>query len=210
MLPASKARDGYIGLHDFRGDLVRCFLAAGWILHSEVCVWKDPVTAMQRTKAIGLLHKQIKKDSCLSRQGLPDYLTTFRKPGENLEPVSHSGQGDDMPVELWQRYASPVWMDIDPSDTLQHRSVREDEDERHICPLQLEVTRRALTLWSNPGDTVFSPFAGIGSELHVALEQGRNAIGVELKRSYFEQAARNLAAIEAEGRRQGSLFAVGS
>ena len=206
MLPSNKARDGYIGVHDFRGDLIRCMEDAGWVLHSEVCIWKDPVTAMQRTKALGLLHKQVRKDSCMSRQGLPDYLTTFRRLGENIEPVSHSGEGDDLPVEMWQRYASPVWSDINPNDTLQYRSAREEEDERHICPLQLEVTRRALRLWSNPGDVVLSPFAGIGSELHVAIEEGRRAIGIELKRSYYEQAARNLAAIEAEGQRQVSLF----
>jgi hypothetical protein len=210
LLPASKAKDGFIGLHDFRGDLVRAFQAEGWVFHSEVCIWKDPVTQMQRTKALGLLHKQIRKDSAMSRQGTPDYLTTFRKPGDNPEPIAHTGEGDDLPVELWQRYASPVWMDIEPNDTLQHRSAREEEDERHICPLQLEVTRRALKLWSNPGDVVLSPFAGIGSELYVALEEGRKAVGIELKRSYYEQAVRNLTEIEAAAARQGSLFVVGS
>lgn len=199
-LPSSKARDGFIGLKDFRGDLIRAFTDAGWILHSQVCIWKDPVTAMQRTKALGLLHKQIKKDSCLSRQGIPDYLVTVRKPGENLEPVSHTN--DDFPVSLWQRYASPVWMDINPSDTLQFRSARDHEDERHICPLQIEVIRRALKLWSNPGDVVLSPFAGIGSEGYVALECGRKFVGVELKPSYFKAACENLASIDA----QGNLF----
>jgi hypothetical protein len=206
LLPTSKARDGYIGLTDFRGALIREFQECGWIFHSEVVIWKDPVTAMQRTKALGLLHKQIKKDSCMSRQGIPDYLVTMRKPGDNPEPVSHTGQGDDMPVQMWQRYASPVWMDIDPSDTLQHRSAREHDDERHICPLQLEVIRRAMTLWSNPGDVVLSPFAGIGSEGHVALEMGRKYVGAELKRSYFEQASRNLAAALAGTKRQPDLF----
>jgi len=189
-LPTSKARDGVIGIKDFRGELIRSFEQAGWIYHSEVCIWKDPVTAMQRTKALGLLHKQIKKDSCMSRQGIPDYLVTMRKPGENVEPVSHTA--DDFPVQEWQRIASPVWMDIDASDTLQYMSAREDNDERHICPLQLEVIRRGLKLWSNPGDTVLSPFGGIASEGHVAIEQGRKYVGVELKRSYFEQAVRNL------------------
>jgi DNA modification methylase len=189
-LPTSKTRDGFIGLTDFRGDLIRLFVEAGWILHSQVCIWKDPVTAMQRTKALGLLHKQLKKDSCMSRQGIPDYLVTMRKPGENPERVSHTDE--TFPVELWQRYASPVWMDIDPSDTLQYRSARENEDERHICPLQLGVIRRALELWTNPRDRVLSPFAGIGSEGFVALEMGRRFVGVELKKSYFEQAARNL------------------
>lgn len=194
LMPTSKSRHGYIGIDDFRGDLIRAFRDAGFIHHSEVVIWKDPVTAMQRTKALGLLHKQIKKDSCMSRQGIPDYLVTMRKPGVNDEPVSHTAE--EFPVTLWQRYASPVWMDIDPSDTLQYRSAREHDDERHICPLQLEVIRRALKLWSNPGDVVFSPFAGIGSELYVALEEGRRAVGAELKASYYEQARRNLLTVE--------------
>lgn len=191
-LPTSKARDGFIGISDFRGELIRMFTDAGWIFHSEVCIWKDPVTAMQRTKAIGLLHKQLKKDSCLSRQGIPDYLVTMRKPGDNPKPVSHTNE--TFPVAVWQKYASPVWMDINPSDTLQYRSAREDKDERHICPLQLDVIRRALRLWSNPGDTILSPFAGIGSEGYVALQEGRKFIGTELKASYYRQASANLAA----------------
>jgi len=192
LLPTSKTRDGVIGLSDFRGDLIRAFRKAGFIHHSEVVIWKDPVTAMQRTKALGLLHKQIKKDSAMSRQGIPDYLVTMRKPGENDEPITHTNE--TFPVQVWQRYASPVWMDIDPSDTLQYRSARENEDERHICPLQLEVIRRAQRLWTNEGDTVLSPFAGIGSEGHVAIGDGRRFVGVELKESYFKQACRNLAA----------------
>ena len=200
-LPTSKTRDGFIGLTDFRGDLIRIFVEAGWILHSQVCIWKDPVTAMQRTKALGLLHKQIKKDSCISRQGIPDYLVTVRKPGDNPERVGHTDA--TFPVSLWQRYASPVWMDIDPSDTLQYRSARENDDERHICPLHLEVIRRAVNLWTNPGDRVLSPFAGIGSEGVVALEMDRKYVGVELKRSYFEQASRNLLA----AKKQQTLFA---
>lgn len=195
-LPTSKTHHGYIGIRDFRGEIIRAYEDAGFIFHSEVCIWKDPVTAMQRTKAIGLLHKQLKKDSCMSRQGIPDYLVTFRKPGDNPERVSHTA--DDFPVELWQRYASPVWMDINPSDTLQFRSARENNDERHICPLQLEVIRRALKMWSNPGDVVFSPFGGIGSEGYVALQEGRRYVGVELKRSYYEQAVRNLKAAVVE------------
>jgi hypothetical protein len=206
LLPTSKSRDGFIGLTDFRGELIRRFRECGWIHHSEVVIWKDPVTAMQRTKALGLLHKQIKKDSCMSRQGIPDYLITMRKPGDNQEPVSHTGHGDDMPVQMWQQYASPVWTDINPSDTLQFRSAREHDDERHICPLQLEVIRRAMTLWSNPGDVVLSPFAGIGSEGHVALQMGRRYVGAELKTSYYEQACRNLAEACDETRRQPSLF----
>ncbi len=201
-IPMKKSVDGYIGQRDFRGDLIRLFEAAGFIFHSEVCIWKDPVTAMQRTKALGLLHKQLKKDSAMSRQGIPDYLVTMRKPGENAEPVRHTNE--DFPVSLWQQYASPVWMDINPSDTLQYRSAREHDDERHIAPLQLEVIRRALKIWSNPGDVVLSPFAGIGSEGYVALEQGRRFVGVELKGSYFRQAVANLAAAVTE--RQDSLF----
>jgi len=197
-LPTSKERDGYIGITDFRGELIRIFRDAGWIYHSEVTIWKDPVTAMQRTKALGLLHKQIKKDSCMSRQGIADYLVTMRKPGINPDPVTHTGTGGDMPVEMWQQYASPVWMDINPSDTLQYMSAREHEDERHICPLQLQVIERAMNLWSKPGDLVLSPFTGIGSEGHVALKMGRRFVGAELKRSYFEQARRNLAAATAQ------------
>jgi DNA modification methylase len=189
-LPTSKVRDGHIGLRDFRGEIIKAFEDAAFIYHSEVCIWKDPVTAMQRTKALGLLHKQIKKDSCMSRQGVPDYLVTMRKPGENPERVTHTAE--DFPVQLWQQYASPVWMDINPSDTLQYRSAREHDDERHICPLQLEVVRRAIKLWSNPGDVVWSPFAGIGSEGFVALEMGRRFLGSELKVSYYQQACRNL------------------
>ncbi len=207
LLPTSKVRDGVIGLTDFRGELIRAFREVGFIHHSEVVIWKDPVTAMQRTKALGLLHKQVKKDSCMSRQGIPDYLVTMRKPGVNPEPVTHTGIDDDMPVDVWQRYASPVWMDINPTKTLQYRSAREDEDEKHICPLQLEVIERALTLWSNPGDTVLSPFAGIGSELVTAIEMGRKAVGAELKTSYYQQAARNCLAASPAGKPQMGLFA---
>lgn len=199
-LPTSKARDGYIGITDFRGELIRAFVYAGWIYHSEVCIWKDPVTAMQRTKALGLLHKQIKKDSTMSRQGIADYLVTMRKPGDNPNPVTHTNE--TFPVEMWQRYASPVWMDIDPGDTLQYMSAREQDDERHICPLQLGVIRRGMELWTNPGDVVLSPFAGIGSEGYVARQMGRKFIGVELKESYWKQAAANL---DAAGRQQDLL-----
>lgn len=207
-LPTSKTHHGYIGIEDFRGELIRAFEAQKWIYHSEVCIWKDPVTAMQRTKAIGLLHKQVVKDSCMSRQGVPDYLVTMRKPGVNTEPVigefeeyfGDGTQGIGFPtglatrysIEVWQRYASPVWMDINPSDTLQFRSAREQTDERHICPLQLQVIERGLALWSNPGDTILSPFMGIGSEGYVSIEQGRKFIGFELKESYYKQAVANL------------------
>jgi len=201
-IQTQKAKHGVIGLRDFRGELIRLHEAEGWIFHSEVCIWKDPVTAMQRTKALGLLHKQIRKDSCMSRQGIPDYLLTFRKPGDNPERVSHTDT--DFPVQLWQRYASPVWMDINPSDTLQFRSAREHDDERHICPLQLDVIRRAVKMWSNAGDTIFSPFTGIGSEGYVALEMGRKFVGAELKRSYWKQACANL---DNAKRQQTGLFA---
>lgn len=202
-LPTSKVRDGVIGLSDFRGRLIRAFEAEGWIYHSEVCIWKDPVTAMQRTKALGLLHKQLKKDSCMSRQGIPDYLVTMRKPGENPERVENTNE--TFPVSEWQNYASPVWMDINPSDTLQASSARDEEDERHICPLQLEVIRRALRLWSKPGDLVLSPFAGIGSEGFEAIKAARRFVGVELKRTYWEQAIRNMHRAEVEAG-QGDLF----
>lgn len=206
LLPTSKARDGVIGLTDFRGQLIRAFQEVGWVFHSEVVIWKDPVQAMQRTKALGLLHKQIKKDSAMSRQGIPDYLVTMRKPGTNTEPVTHTGKDDDMPVDMWQQFASPVWMDINPSETLQHRSARENDDEKHICPLQLEVIRRGIKLWSNPGDTVLSPFMGIGSEGHVALTMGRRFVGAELKRSYYDQAVKNLSAVSMGNERQPGLF----
>lgn len=189
-LPTSKVKDGFIGLKDFRGDLIRAFQAEGFIFHSEVVIWKDPVIAMQRTKALGLLWKQIKKDSSMSRQGIPDYLITMRKPGINEEPIAHTAE--EFPVSLWQNYASPVWMDINPSDTLQYRSARQAEDERHICPLQLQVIERGLELWSNPGDIVLSPFAGIGSEGYVSIQKNRRFIGIELKLSYYAQAVKNL------------------
>lgn len=194
-LPLSKERDGIIGIRDFRGELIKLFEEVGFVLHSQVCIWKDPVIAMQRTKAIGLLHKQLKKDSCMSRQGIPDYLVTMRKPGANPEPVTHTNES--FPVEIWQRYASPIWTDINPSDTLQASSARDEKDERHICPLQLTVIRRALNLWTNPGDTVLTPFLGIGSEAFVALQLGRKAIGIELKPSYYNQAVKNCASVVA-------------
>lgn len=202
LLPTSKTRDGFIGLTDFRGEIIRRYQSAGFIFHSEVVIWKDPVIAMQRTKALGLLHKQLKKDSCMSRQGIPDYVVTMRKPGVNPEPVSHTNES--FPVKKWQQYASPIWTDIDPGDTLQYRSARENDDERHICPLQLEVIRRCIELWTNPNDIVWSPFMGIGSEGVIALEKGRRFIGAELKKSYYDQAVRNLQT--AENVHQGDMF----
>jgi DNA modification methylase len=188
-LPTSKVRDGVIGIKDFRGLLIRIFTDAGWIYHSEVCIWKNPVTAMQRTKALGLLWKQLKKDSAMSRQGIPDFIVTMRKPGDNSERVTHTDES--FPCNVWQKYASPVWMDINQSDTLQRKSAREDKDEKHICPLQLEVIKRCIELWSNPNDIVLDPFAGIGSTPYVALRMGRRGLGVELKESYYEQAVKN-------------------
>jgi DNA modification methylase len=193
-IPTSKERDGYIGISDFRGELIRMFQQAGFIYHSEVVIWKDPMTAMQRTKALGLLYKQLKKDSVMSRQGIPDYLVTMRKPGVNPDPVTKDPA--TFPVNLWQRYASPVWFDVNPSNTLQRESAREEKDERHIAPLQIEVVERAIQLWTNPGDTVFTPFLGIGTEAYVAVKMGRRGIGAELKPSYFKQAVANLQAAE--------------
>lgn len=202
-LPTSKQHHGQIGIRDFRGELVRLFQSHGFIFHSEVCIWKDPVIAMQRTKAIGLLWRQVKKDSALSRQAIADYLVTMRKPGDNVNPITKTAE--NFPCDVWENYASPVWMDIVPGDTLQRESARENNDERHISPTQLEVARRAIRLWSNPQDIVFSPFAGIGSEGHVAIQEGRRFIGAELKESYYNQAVLNLKAAEAEAL-SGDLF----
>jgi DNA modification methylase len=201
-LPTSKERDGFIGIRDFRGELIKMFQESGFIYHSEVCIWKDPVTAMQRTKALGLLHKQLKKDSCMSRQGIPDFLVTMRKPGENPERVTHTD--DTFPVRVWQQYASPIWTDINPSDTLQYRSARENEDERHICPLQLTVIRRGIELWTNKNDIVLTPFLGIGSEAYMAVKMNRRAVGIELKDSYYRQAVENVKSATQE--RQMDLF----
>ena len=235
-LPTSKTRHGFIGMRDFRGEIVRAYEDAGWIFHSEICIWKDPVIAQQRTKSIRLLHKQITKDSCISGQGLADYIVTFRKPGENMEPVAgmfeeFHGTGLDVSREaydrhaartraegrepwpfdmwvsvlVWQRYASPVWTDIDQTRTLQNRRFnpvaadeRDENDEQHISPLQLDVIERCIDLWSNEGDAVLTPFLGIGSEVYCAVKMGRKGIGFELKPSYFSQAVRNLSAIKTE------------
>ena len=205
-MPSTIQHNGYIGLRDFRGYIIRCFQSNGWIYHSEVCIWKDPVTAMQRTKALGLLHKQVCKDSAMSRQGIPDYVCTFRKPGKNADPIA--GEFDhfvgtdfestgNFSIDTWQRYASPVWMDIDQSDTLNGRAGRDDKDTRHICPLQLDVIHRCLQLWSKEGDTVLSPFLGVGSEGFEAIKMKRKFIGVELKESYFAEAVKNLRRAEA-------------
>lgn len=202
-IPAMKERDGYIGLKDFRGDLIRLFQKCGFIYHSEVTIYKSPVVEMQRTKALGLLHKQIKKDSTMSRMGLPDYVIFMRKQGENKEPIKHTDK--TFPVDLWQKYAdpaweeytSPVWWDINQSDTL-NRMFTDEESEKHICPLQLSVIARCIKLYSNEGDIVFSPFAGIGSEVYQAVKMGRKGMGIELKKEYYNQAVMNLECLDDE------------
>lgn len=208
-LPIQKGKEGYIGLRDFSGLILKAFEHAGFIYHSRVTIWKDPVTEMQRTKALGLLHKQIKKDAVMSRVGIPDYIMVFRKPGENINPVTHQdtdpGKPDYLPVDLWQKYASPVWYDIDYSDTLNFREARGEKDEKHICPLQLPTIQRALHLWSNEGDLVLSPFAGIGSELYQAVKMNRRALGFELKKSYFDKACENLKSVQ-EQKQQLQMF----
>lgn len=216
-LPSSKQNDGFIGIKDFRGDIIRAYQNEGFIYHSEVCIWKDPVVAMQRTKALGLLHKQIKKDSALSRMGIADYVVVMRKPGENAAPIEGEFKyyvGDNPPqgfegiqrddgrfyfvprqgtsIDVWQKYASPIWDDINQTDTLNFREGRENDDERHICPLQLDVIERCIQLWSNPGEIVWTPFMGIGSEVYMAVKMGRRAVGVELKPSYYQLAVRNI------------------
>lgn len=243
-LPLTKGRNGHIGMRDFRGEIIKAHQDAGWIFHSEICVWKDPVVAQQRTKSIRLLHKQIKKDSTMSGQGLADYIVVFRKPGENEEAVAGmfdqwigaDPQPDDekqgwsdartkhgidisreayeihsaatradgrqpwpfedwVSILVWQRYASPVWMDINQTRTLQYRGGRDTADEVHVSPLQLDVIERCIDLWTNHGDVVFTPFMGIGSEVYAAVEMGRRGIGIELKPSYYKQALKNLSKI---------------
>lgn len=228
-LPATKGRDGFIGMRDFRGEVIRAYQDAGWLLHSEVCIWKDPVVAQQRTKSIRLLHKQLCKDASLSGQGLADYIVTFRKPGDNEAAIAGELEryvGDSLDVSreaydrqaqtlraegkepwpfkrwvsimTWQRYASPVWTDINQSRTLQYRSARDEKDEQHISPLQLDVIERCIELWSNPGEVVLTPFMGIGSEVYCALGAGRRGVGFELKDSYWQQAVANIKRLDDE------------
>lgn len=237
-LPTSKIRHGFIGMRDFRGEVIRAYEDAGWIFHSEVCIWKDPVIAQQRTKSIRLLHKQVTKDSCISGQGLADYIVSFRKPGDNPDPVDGMfdefvGEGLDISREayerhaaetrasgrepwpfdqwrsvlVWQRYASPVWMDIRQTRTLQYRNARDEADEQHISPLQLDVIERCIDLWSAPGDVVLTPFLGIGSEVYSAVEMGRRGVGFELKPSYFAQAVKNIRSLKFDAVPAGDLFA---
>lgn len=188
-LPTTKMRQGFIGLRDFRGTLIRAFQDAGFIYHSEVCIWKDPVVAMQRTKALGLLHKTIRENATMSRMGLPDYVVTMRKPGDCEDRVKH---GEDLPVSMWQKYASPIWDDIDQSRTLNKLPARDENDEKHMCPLQLDVIERCIHLWTNPGDLIFSPFTGIGSEGYCAVKMGRRFVGTELKPQYWNLACQNI------------------
>lgn len=215
-IPAMKSRDGYIGIKDFPAQLRQMFEDEGFIYHSKVTIWKDPLVEATRTKALGLLHKQLMKDSNYSRQGLPDYVFTMRKPGDNPVPITHPDgltqyYGEDEPGgdvyshQVWRRYASPVWMDIRQSNTLQYRSAREEKDEKHICPLQLDVIARCVELWSNSGEVVFSPFAGIGSEGYQALKMGRRFVGSELKESYYNTAVANLE-MAIEEKNQLTLF----
>jgi len=204
-----KGRDGAAGLRDFSGEFIRRFVTAGWAYHSKVTIWKDPVIEMQRTKAHGLLYKQLRADSTFSRQGLPEYLLLFRKWPQDeqeeahIEPVTHTKE--DFPLDIWQRYASPVWFDIRQTRVLNVEQARESQDEKHICPLQLDVIARAVEIWTNPGDVVFSPFAGIGSEGYESLRLGRKFVGVELKEAYALVAKKNLEKVERE-KGQAALF----
>lgn len=185
-LPNHKYQHGHASLYDFPGELIRAHVDAGWLYHSRVTIWKDPVVEMQRTKAHGLLWKQIRKDSTMNRMGMPDYMLIFRKPGENPAPVGHTRE--EFPVEQWQKWASPVWMDIQQTNVLNVQMGRDQKDEKHICPLQLDVIERCLVMWSNPGDVVYSPFMGIGSEGYQSVKYDRRFIGTELKESYFNAA----------------------
>jgi len=217
-IPAMKERDGYIGLKDFPGDILRAMQRVGFIYHSRVAIWKDPLIEATRTKALGLMHKQIEKDSAMCRNGLPDYIITVRKPGDNDDPIAHPGGfgcfiGDNEPKQtgveyshnVWRRYASPIWMDINQTRTLNVIMARDERDERHICPLQLDTIARCVHLWTNERDVVLSPFAGIMSEGYESLKMGRRFVGVELKRSYFEEGVRNLLSVE-NGAKQLELF----
>ena len=220
------SRDGYMGLKDFPGLIIKMFQDVGFIYHSRVCIWKDPLVQAVRTKALSLAHKQISKDSSRCNQGLPDYIVTMRKPGENPEAISHGrgfeeyiGERDEPTApktdnartnkyshEVWQRYASPVWFDINQTKTLNVQAARSENDEKHICPLQLQTIARCLELWSNKGDTVLSPFAGVGSEGYESIQRDRNFIGIELKPSYYEQMVKNLERLD-KSYKQTSIFA---
>lgn len=215
-LPMHKYKDGAVGIKDFPGSIISAHVSCGWIFHSRITIWKDPVVEMQRTKALGLLHKQVCKDSAMVRQGIADQLLIFRAPGENTKPVKRDGlipkdyvgemAGEvKTSIDVWQRYASPVWMDIRQTNTLNARVARSEKDGRHLCPLQLDVIERAIDLWTLPEDVVFTPFAGIGSEVYGAVKRGRKGIGIELKPEYYETARVNLRSIESEMTRPNLL-----
>lgn len=189
-LLSTKWKTGNIQFQDFSGEIIRAFWKHDFLFHSRICIWKSPVTEMQRTKAHGLLYKTLKTDSSNSRVGCADYLLVFRAPGQCITPVTKDPS--KYPVDWWQEVASPVWMTVDQGRVLNGEVAREHSDEKHICPLQLDVIERAVELWSNPGDLVFSPFTGIGSEGYGSVSKGRRFIGSELKRSYAEQASINL------------------
>lgn len=203
-LPTRKFRDGFIGIKAFSDAIREAHEAEGWIYHCRVTVWRDPVVEMQRTKALGLLYKQLCKDSAMSRVGLADYLLIFRKPGDNPEPVGKDRE--EFPVDQWQQWASPVWMDIQQTNVLNGRTARENDDERHVCPLQLDLIERAVRLWSNKGDVVLSPFMGIGSEGWASIKAGRKFIGCELKESYWRQAVKNISDAETQFGTGNDLF----
>ena len=208
-LPLTKWKDGAVGIKDFSGDIIRIHEEAGWIMHSRRTIWKSPVTEMTRTKHVGLLYKQLRKDSIKSRGGMPDYLMTFVKPGDNAVPIEHTEE--EFPLSQWQEWASPVWMDIKQTNVLNVKLARENKDERHVCPLQLDVIERAVVMWSNKGEIVFSPFMGIGSEGYVSLKLGRKFIGTELKESYWTQACKNLdnASAQTDMFSNSDLFSIG-
>jgi DNA modification methylase len=199
-LPIQKGKHGYIGLRDFSGMLINIFSEAGFIYHSRITIWKNPVTEMQRTKALGLLHKQLRKDSTMSRVGIPDYVLVFRKDGDREDPVNCM-----INVDTWQKWASPVWMDIDYGDTLNAAAGRDEKDEKHICPLQLPTIERLIGLYTNEGDTVFTPFMGVGSEVYQAIKMNRKGVGIELKESYFDEAVKNVKSVS-ESKKQTALF----
>lgn len=195
-LPMTKWREGAVGIKDFSGQIIQIHQDAGWILHGRRTIWKCPVVEMTRTKHVGLLYKQLQKDSSKSRGGMPDYLMTFIKPGDNPAPINHTPE--NFPLDQWQEWASPVWTSVQQSNVLNVKAAKDSNDERHLCPLQLDVIERALVMWSNPGDVVLSPFMGIGSEGVVSLKLGRRFIGTELKESYWRQASRYLDEVDAQ------------
>jgi DNA modification methylase len=192
---------GVIGLIDLRGAMVKAFVEAGWVYHGDVCIDKDPQAQAIRTHSKALLFVQLRKDSSWLRPALADYILVFRKPGDNAVPIQC-----DLTNNEWIEWARPIWYGIDETDTLNTAVAKENDDERHICPLQLGTIERCIRLWSNLGDLVLSPFAGIGSEGYEAVKRGRRFIGFELKASYAKTAARNLALAETL-QEQGTLFA---